>query len=89
MLKKFISYYKSHTGLFIVDMFCAVLVALCNLYYPTLARQIINEYSLGEEITPIVTGALLLLGIYIIKAVATYIVGYYGHVVGVDRKSVV
>ena len=87
MLKKFISYYKSHTGLFIIDMFCAVLVALCNLYYPTLARRIINEYSLGKEITPIVIGAILLLGIYIVKAVATYIVGYYGHVVGVRMQQ--
>ena len=87
MLKKFISYYKSHTGLFIIDMFCAVLVALCNLYYPTLARRIINEYSLEKEITPIVIGAILLLGIYIVKAVATYIVGYYGHVVGVRMQQ--
>ena len=45
MLKKFISYYKPHLGLFTLDMLCAVAVALCNLYYPTLARKIINEYS--------------------------------------------
>lgn len=87
MLKKFISYYKPHVGLFTLDMICAVVVALCNLYYPTLARKIINEYSLKEDYAPIIIGAFLLLGIYVIKAVGTYIMGYYGHVVGVRMQK--
>ena len=87
MLKKFISYYKPHLGLFTLDMFCAVAVALCNLYYPTLARKIINEYSLEESYTPIIIGAVLLLLVYVIKAAGTYIMGYYGHVVGVRMQK--
>ena len=87
MLKKFISYYKPHVGLFTLDMICAVMVALCNLYYPTLARKIINEYSLEENFAPIIIGALLLLGVYIVKAVGTYIMGYYGHIVGVRMQK--
>ena len=87
MLKKFLSYYKPHKGLFILDMICAVVVALCNLYYPTLAREIINKHSHGETYAPIIIGALLLLVIYVIKAVGTYIMGYYGHVVGVRMQK--
>lgn len=87
MIRKFISYYKPHIGLFILDMFCAVTVALCNLYYPSLARKIINEYSLNESLTPIIIGALLLLLVYVIKALGTYIMGYYGHVVGVRMQK--
>ena len=87
MIKKFISYYKPHLGLFTLDMFCAVLVALCNLYYPTLARRIINEYSFEESYAPIIIGAALLLLIYIVKATGTYIMGYYGHVVGVRMQK--
>ncbi|MBQ7390496.1 MAG: ABC transporter ATP-binding protein [Clostridia bacterium] len=87
MIKKFISYYKPHLGMFTLDMLCAVAVALCNLYYPTLARKIINEYSLEESFTPIVVGALLLLLVYLIKAAGTYIMGYYGHVVGIRMQK--
>ena len=87
MLKKFISYYKPHMGLFILDMFCAVAVALCNLYYPTLARKIINEYSVEKTFVPIIIGAVLLLLVYIVKAVGTYIMGYYGHIVGVRMQK--
>ena len=87
MLKKFISYYKPHIGLFTLDMFCAIAVALCNLYYPTLARKIINEYSLNDSYTPIIIGAALLLTVYVVKALGTYIMGYYGHVVGVRMQK--
>lgn len=87
MIKKFISYYKPHLGMFTLDMLCAVAVALCNLYYPTLARKIINEYSLEESFTPIVVGALLLLLVYLVKAAGTYIMGYYGHVVGIRMQK--
>lgn len=87
MLKKFLSYYKPHMGLFTLDMICAVVVALCNLYYPTLAGKIIKEYSLEEDYTPIIVGALILLGIYVIKCIGTYIMGYYGHVVGVRMQK--
>ena len=87
MIKKFISYYKPHLGLFTLDMLCAVTVALCNLYYPTLARKIINEYSMNESYTPILIGAALLFTVYVIKALGTYIMGYYGHVVGVRMQK--
>ncbi len=87
MIKKFIGYYKPHLRLFTLDMICAVAVALCNLYYPTLARKIINEYSAEESYTPIIIGALLLLGVYVIKAAGTYVMGYYGHVVGVRMQK--
>ncbi len=83
MLKKFISYYKPHLGLFTVDMLCAVVVALCNLYYPSLARTIINEYSLGESVTPLFIGAGMLLLVYLIKSGGNFVLNYYGHVVGI------
>lgn len=87
MIKRFISYYKAHLGLFILDMFAAVVVALCNLYYPTLAKNIINDYAHRDTFLPIVIGALVLLGVYIIKAAGTYVMGYYGHVVGVRMQA--
>ncbi len=87
MIKKFISYYKPHMGMFTFDMICAVVVAVCNLYYPTLARKIINEYSAEDSLKPIIIGSLILLGIYLIKALGTYIMGYYGHVVGIRMQK--
>ena len=87
MIKRFVKYYKPHLGLFIFDMFSAILVSVCNLFYPTIAKNIINEYIYDDTIRRIVIWALILLEIYLIKAVCNYIMGYYGHVVGVRMQA--
>ena len=87
MIKRFARYYKPHLGLFSLDMICAVIVSVCNLYYPTLAKEIINDYSARDTLTPIIIASLVLLGIYVVKAVCNYVVGYIGHVVGVRMQA--
>ncbi len=87
MVRKFISYYKPHLGLFIIDMIAAVILAGCNLVYPSVAKEIINDYALRDTLRPILIGAGVLLLIFVVKAVCNYIVGYYGHVVGVRMQA--
>ncbi|MBQ7363817.1 MAG: ABC transporter ATP-binding protein [Clostridia bacterium] len=87
MLKKFISYYRPHLGLFTLDMLAAVLLAACNLVYPFIAKEMINDYAYRDTLTPIIIGAAVLLLVYVVKAVCNYFVGYYGHVVGVRMQA--
>ncbi len=87
MLKRFISYYKPHRVMFTIDMIAAVIIALCNLVYPKLAQNIINDYVKHDEFYPIIVAALALLGVYLLKMLCTYIVGYYGHLVGVRMQA--
>lgn len=88
MLKKFISYYKPHVPLFVLDMVSAIIVALCNLFYPTVAKNIINGFTTGSITDDIIImNAVLLLVVYIVKAVFQYIIGYYGHVIGVRMQA--
>ncbi len=87
MLKRFISYYRPHLGLFILDMIAALTVALLNLVYPTVAKNMINEYVHADTLRPLIIASLVLLGVYIVKSVCTYIVGYYGHVVGIRMQA--
>lgn len=44
MLKRFASYYKPHRRLFYIDMFCALIISACNMFYPIIAKDIINVY---------------------------------------------
>ena len=44
MIKRFLGYYKKHLGLFALDMLAAVIISVCTLVYPTVAKKIINEY---------------------------------------------
>lgn len=83
MIKKFAKYYKPHMKLFILDMICAFIVACCDLFYPVIAKNIINDYVPNQNIRLFVTWALILLFIYIMKAFLNYIIQYWGHIVGV------
>ena len=69
MIKRFISYYKPHMRLFILDMFCALIVAVAGLLYPTIARDIINDYAHRDTLSPLIFWSAVLLLIYIVKAV--------------------
>lgn len=86
MFKRFISYYKPHMPLFIFDMFSAVIVALSGLFYPMIAKDIINVYVHEETLDNLIFWSAILLVIYCVKAFFNYCVGYYGHVIGVRMQ---
>ena len=48
MVKKFISYYKPHLGLFTLDTICALLIAGIDLLFPLGTRYILNANNLAE-----------------------------------------
>lgn len=87
LIKKFISYYKPHRKLFSIDMICAFLVAVCDLFYPMIAKDIINTYVPDRELRTMLTWAAVLLGIYLFKAGLNYIIQYWGHIVGVRMQG--
>ena len=88
MIKRFISYYKPHIPLFLLDMFCALIVALCNLVYPRIASDIVGGFETGNtQIDVLIKSACFLGAVYVLKALCQYIVGYYGHVVGVRMQA--
>ena len=82
MIKRFIAYYKPHRVLFIIDMLCSVIIALCDLIYPIIAKNIINVYVPARALNAILYAALLLTFIYLLKYALNYYVCYWGHVVG-------
>lgn len=88
MIKRFIRYYKPHIPLFTLDMVCALIVALCNLVYPKIASGIVGGFETGDmQRDALITSAVILALVYILKAICQYVVGYYGHMVGVKMQA--
>lgn len=87
MIRRFISFYKPHAGLFAVDMLCAVLVAVCDLFYPVIAKDIINKYVPNKNLRLMIIWAAALLGIYLLKYLFNFVVSYYGHIVGIRMQA--
>ena len=86
MVKRFISYYKPYRALFFFDMAAAVIIAACNLIYPSVVKNIINKYVFEETPKMLLIFAAVLFGIYVIKAASTYVVSYHGHIMGIKMQ---
>ena len=73
--------------MFIIDLICSFLISVCNMFYPMIARNIMNDYVPNEKLQLLIVWAIVLAGIYALKAILTYIVGYWGHVLGVKIQG--
>ena len=82
-LQYFFSFYKPHKKLFIADIICALIVALCNLFYPNIVKNIINIYVPNKALNLIIIWCIVLFFIYVVKLFLNYFIQYYGHIVGV------
>ncbi len=83
MLKRFISYYKPHKTLFIIDMICAFLVAAMDLVFPMFTNYLLKDAIPNKNLRIILIFTIILVLLYVVKLIANYIIDYWGHVMGV------
>ena len=87
MIKEFVKYYKPYKKLFFMDLLAALLFAICNLVYPMITRDIMNEVVPNKDLRMLVIFGFTLLFIFIIKAFLNHFMQYWGHVVGVRMQG--
>lgn len=87
MLKRFISYYRPHKLIFILDMSASLLVALIGLVYPVVTRTMLNDLIPNRLYRQIVLFGLLLLLLYFVRMLLNFFIQYYGHVMGVRMQA--
>ena len=85
MFKKFLSYYKRHYKLLILDLVCVLLMSLVDIVFPYLTRYIING-NVKVLDTLIYIGIALII-LYSFRYLFAYIIGYYGHVLGIRIET--
>jgi len=87
MLKRFISYYKPHKGMFALDMLASLLISLIGMVYPIVTNKMLNEYIPNKMYRAVVIGGIIVLLLYIARMLLRYFVQYYGHIIGVKMQS--
>ena len=87
MIKNFIKYYKPYKKLFFMDLLAALLFAACNLVYPMITRNIMNEVVPNQDLKMLIILGFTLLFIFIMKAFLNHFMQYWGHVVGVRMQA--
>ncbi len=83
LFKKFVSYYKPHIRLFIIDMFFAFLISALDLVFPMVSRSFIDEIIPAGRMDLLAKWSIIMIILYIVKYISQYIVDYWGHVLGV------
>lgn len=87
MLKRFVSYYKPHKKLFILDMGASLLVALIGVVYPVITRLMLNDYIPGKKYKLIIISGLSLLCVYFARLLLNFFIQYKGHMMGVRMQA--
>lgn len=87
MVKNFIKYFKPYKKLFILDLLAAFFVAACDLFYPIITRNIMDDVVPNRKIRVLIIFAAMLVIIFIIKAGLNYFMQYWGHVIGVRMQA--
>ena len=87
LLKRFVSYYKPHKKLLIMDMIAALLISVAGMAYPIITRNMLNDYIPNKAYKAIIIAGAVVLALYVIRMLLNYFVQCYGHVIGVRMQS--
>ena len=86
-LKIFVSYYKPHWKLFLLDMVCALCICIVDLLFPMVSRWSMQTLLPQKLFTAFFAVMAALVGAYVLKGVLYYIVTYWGHLLGVRMEA--
>ncbi len=87
MLKRFISYYKPHKLIFSLDMLASLGMSVIGIFYPIVLRRMLNDFIPNNKLNLIITFALVLCGLYLVRMGLNYFIQYEGHVMGVRMQA--
>ncbi|REK74498.1 ABC transporter ATP-binding protein [Paenibacillus paeoniae] len=87
MLRRFFSYYKPYKRLFILDFTAAVILAVLELVFPLAVGYVIKTLLPDENWGLIVSACAVLLVIYVINTFLSYVVNYWGHMLGINIET--
>ncbi|MBE6049138.1 MAG: ABC transporter ATP-binding protein [Clostridium sp.] len=87
MFKKFIQFYKPYKRLFFMDLIVAFIAGICDLFYPMMTRELVNNSIPNQDIQMIKVFAITLILLFTVKALCGYFMQYWGHVVGVRMQG--
>lgn len=83
----FLSYYRPHLKLFLLDMMCALGIALVDLAFPYSSRIALNQLLPEKAYGAFFSVMAILLVAYALHAGMHYIVTYLGHMMGVRIEA--
>ena len=90
MFRRFLSYYRPETGLFIADTVCALVIAGIDLAFPSILRALTGGlFTQGRDailsaLWMIAAGLVIM---YLVRCACRYFVSAQGHIMGARMES--
>ena len=81
--KVFFSYFMPHIKLFILDMFCALMISLIDLAFPFVSRFCMYELLPEGAYKTFFVVMIVIVISQIIRSIFSFIIGFYGHRFGI------
>ncbi len=79
----FISYFKPHMKLFLLDMFCALMISAIDLAFPFVSRWCMYQLLPSGAFKTFFVVMVIFLFVYIFRSICTFVIGYFGHRFGI------
>ena len=83
----FLSYFKNHKHLFILDVACAMGIAAIDLLFPLVTRHALYEMLPGQMYKTFFVVMVAVVCCYLLRSGLNYIVAYYGHTFGIRVEA--
>ena len=82
-LRIFLSYFRPHRKLFLLDMACALCISLIDLAFPYVSRWCMYELLPQDAYRTFFTVMAVVLLAFAVRAGMQYVIGYWGHTFGI------
>ncbi len=86
-LKIFISYFRPHIGLFILDLSCALVASLIDIAFPLVARHSMYNMLPNQEYATFFHVMVIVAIAFLLRASLNYVITYWGHMFGVRVEA--
>ena len=86
-LRVLVQYFRPHRGLFVLDLSCALVMALIDLAFPLVARSSMNQLLPARQFDTFFTVMIIVAAAFVIRAGMNYIITYWGHMFGVRVEA--
>ena len=86
-LKVLVQYFRPHRGLFVLDLSCALVMALIDLAFPLVARSAMNQLLPARQFDTFFIVMLIVAAAFVVRAGMNYIITYWGHMFGVRVEA--
>ena len=82
-LQIFLSYFKPHEKLFIMDLACALMISVIDLAFPYVSRWCMYELLPKSAYKTFFVVMAVVFAAFLLRALLTYVICYWGHTFGI------